>query len=124
MSGTLRRAFDVTSRIFNTLKGQSERRRIIYSRAVAEKTLNEFSNVAAESLQLQGKFFYKDLGRFTVSKRTGNIEFTPSKAFQDKVFSDYWKIFQSTTPVIDNEWFVVRLFLNFKKRVIRYFLFF
>ena len=83
------RVKDITTLLFNTLKIQSSKKRIIYSRSIAEKTLNEFSNVAAESLQLQGKFFYKDFGKFEISKRTGNIEFTPSKAFQDKVFTDY-----------------------------------
>eukprot|EP00944_MAST-04C_sp_MAST-4C-sp1_P007393 g7393.t1 len=49
----------------------------------------KFSNLASDSLRMQGKFFYKDLGKFTVSRRTGQLEFIPSKSFLDKVFNEW-----------------------------------
>ncbi len=88
---SLIRAVDITTHVYKQVvaNNYTTKKRVFYSRAVVEKTLEEFSNLASDSLKMQGKFFYKDLGKFTLSKRTGQIEFTPSKAFLDKVFNDW-----------------------------------
>ena len=88
---SLRRAVDITTHVYKSVvaNNYTAKKRVFYSRAVVEKTLEEFSNLASDSLRMQGKFFYKDLGKFTVSKRTGQLEFIPSKSFLDKVFNEW-----------------------------------
>ena len=88
---SLRRAVDITTHVYKSVvaNNYTAKKRVFYSRAVVEKTLEEFSNLASDSLRMQGKFFYKDLGKFKVSKRTGQLEFIPSKSFLDKVFNEW-----------------------------------
>ena len=59
---SLRRAVDITTHVYKQVvaNNYTAKKRVFYSRAVVEKTLEEFSNLASDSLKMQGKFFYKD----------------------------------------------------------------
>jgi hypothetical protein len=47
---------------------------------------DEFCDAAADSIEKHGSFVYKGLGRFSLSKTSGQIEFVASARFENNVW--------------------------------------